>query len=90
MILSMRVFAILALFCLVEASAHPGREAPKYRIGRARRVVLRERADPQLEATEPRHDSACLAAAAVQTASTFTGQEEGTAGIKPGQARSKT
>lgn len=88
MILSIRTIAIFALLCLVEAGPHLGREAPKYRIGRARRVVVRERAEPQ--AIEPRHDSRYLSDDAIQTASTFTGQEEGTTGIKPGQARSKT
>lgn len=88
MTLSIRILAILALLCLIEANPHPGREEPRYRIGRARRVVVRESHEPQ--AVEPRHDSKCLAAEAVQTASTFTGQEEGTTGIKPGQARSKT
>jgi hypothetical protein len=48
----------------------------------------------ELGGTSLRHrqnaDPTCLASDALQTASEKTGQEDGTDGIKPGQARSQT
>ncbi|KAK4210521.1 hypothetical protein QBC37DRAFT_428578 [Rhypophila decipiens] len=88
MILPFRFVAILALSSLAECRSA---EEPRYRVGRARRVIIRGSSrDLGSAAIEARHGETCLAAGAIQTASTFTGQEEGTTGIKPGQANSAT